>query len=73
MNENLTQTNSCLMRAAAKFKKDKKLAAAYSYRGRIYVKTDPQSSAINITSLQMLEDLMQELPSYFRNASIRGE
>ena len=58
------------MRAATKFKKDKKVAAAYSYRGRIYVKTDLQSTPILISSLGMLEDLLQ---TYFRETSGRGD
>ena len=70
INENLTHTNSSLMRAATKFKKDKKVAAAYSYRGRIYVKTDLQSTPILISSLGMLEDLLQ---TYFRETSGRGD
>ena len=70
INENLTHTNSSLMRAATKFKNDKKVAAAYSYRGRIYVKTDLQSTPILISSLAMLEDLMQ---TYFRETSGRGD
>ena len=57
------------MTAATKFKKDKNVAAAYSYIGRIYVKTDLQSTPILISSMAML-DLMQ---TYFRETPGRGD
>ena len=38
INENLTQLNITIMRPATKYKKDKKITAAYSNRGIVFIK-----------------------------------
>ena len=66
VNENLTASNSAIMRAASKFKKENKLAAAYSFRGLVYLKLDGSGSPTLLTSLAMLDETLTSNIIIFR-------
>ncbi len=57
INENLTKVNANLFFCARKLVKNKKLAAAWTTNGYVYVKTDqdPNARAKRITHLRDLE------------------
>ena len=58
LNENLTKTNSIIMKTATKYKKDGKLNAAYSLRGLVFVKIPNNDTPLLIKSVNMLEELI---------------
>ena len=66
LNENLTKTNNSIMRAASKYKREKKCSAAYSLRGWVFVRIQQNDAPILIKSLSMLDELMP-MSREFRN------
>ena len=55
------------MREAVKFKKEGKLAIAYSYKGIGHAKTDSNDTPIQVTSISMLENRVMSSNNTFRS------
>ena len=54
INESLSKTNHALLKAALQLKKENKIYAAYTHRGRIYIKTENNASPVHISSINSL-------------------
>ena len=48
------------MRAATEFKKETKIAAAYSNRGIVYIKLTGEDASVVVNSPDMLSDLVEK-------------
>ena len=64
VNENLTAHNSVIMRAATKFKKEKKIVAAYTLRGHVYIKLQKDNPPIATNSMDALNNIIS---NFFRD------
>lgn len=60
INENLTQYNFNILRAANKLKKAHRIHSAFSLRGLIYVKIAADSNLIRIDEIEVLNDLFRD-------------
>lgn len=59
INENLTMVNYKILQAAIKLKNVKRLKAAFTMRGIVYVKVDGNDPAIRVESLEELDNLFR--------------
>lgn len=60
VNENLTQYNYTILRAAIKLKKENRLHSAFSMRGLVYIKKTAESNIIRVDDIVYLDDFFRE-------------
>lgn len=59
-NEDLTTENQILFKLARDARRQKRIGAAYTYLGSVYVKRDPDSPAVKVLSEDNLKELYQQ-------------
>ena len=65
VNENLIAHNSVIMRAATKFKKEKKIVAAYTLRGHVYIKLQKDNPPVATNSMDVHSIILEVI--FFRD------
>lgn len=70
VNENLTQTNYQILQAAVRLKRQKRLHSAFTIRGLVYVKRQPDDKAFRIDEYDQLSRLDMFFPDHHGSETV---